>query len=740
MFKFMKNLIPGRAHTTNLQTIRTLADVMSFSRPILRKEDLLRLEQTHSSLEREVHETRNEAVKLAATLSSELEKARRTNATILDSMMDALISLDCHGNVLEINSSAERLLGFTNDELVGKPSSSFLLGRKINAASLFDEGKNFVRYMRETCTEQTPFITRKNFYRLYVQSKNTELNKVHSLTCCHKTGKVLDINTYVNVLNIDVDNFDNLVFIAVLKDMSEQVAANAVIDNLTQLQLGLLSAMPNPVFYKGADLKFLGANAAFCKLMEMRPDMILGKTSSDIFPPSTASVLDSVDELLHDAERADVNTQNLIVFGSRTKTPHNIALYSAAVRDKAGAFSGTVGTMVDLTELLSVQRFQTTLMESVKNPVYYLYRDLRYCGCNLAYETLIGLSRDQIIGRTRVDVLNMIADNAACKLTEYQSQFASGLAEHNLRDTELTTGLVDSQTYELRIPNAITGEIRDAVAYRSALRNVSGEFDGVLCLLTDVTNLKTAERFHQRIFDATPIPIYYKDKDSKYVMCNQAFADLFLTTKEELIGKTVLNVHDLVRAGARSLLSETLFEQESHFIGVLSTMHQEEQQLLESGYCNVRSFDVSLWSYKHREAREMVVYHSVLCNAEGKPEGFIGSFVDVTELRRASTLHSALTGSLDRHAVCFFDSSLLVNSCNEAFEQLIGLSKEELLGMSISDQRISAYTSTDTKPHVIQVNGKKILNYSVHVKNSANSLVGIACVYFVTSTDKTTEA
>lgn len=736
---FFKPFSSRRDHAATLKSISALADVLH-ARPILRQEDLLRLEQTHASLEKEIRETKAEAVRLGRTLSSELEKAKRRNSIILDSMMDSMVSLDCKGNVLEINSSAERLLGFSNTELVGKPSSSFFRGQKINATSLYEEGKNFIRYMREVCDANTSFTDRKNFYRLYVQSKNTELNKIQPLTCCHKNGKVLDINVCINVLNIDVDNFDNLVFIAVLKDITEQMAANAQIDNLTQLQLGLLSAMPNPVFYKGADLRFLGANTAFCRMMEMRPDMIIGKTFSDVFPEDTAALLDNVDEVLKDSKRSDVHTQNLVVFGSRTKTPHNVALYSAAVRDKAGAFSGTVGAMVDLTELLSVQRFQATLMESVQNPVYYLDRSLRYCGCNLAYEKILGISRDEIIGRTREEVIRLISTHAERNLKELAPFFPREIADHIQKDIELTTGLVDAQQYELRIPNAVTGEILDVVAYRSALRNVSGEFDGVLCLLTDVTHLKTAERFHQRIFDATPIPIYYKDADSKYVMCNQAFADLFMTTKEELIGKTVKNVHDLVKLGAtRSMVTDQFAIHEARFVEVIETMHQEEQRLVAEGYCNVRSFDVSLWSYKHDEVRDMVVYHSVLCNDSGVPEGFIGSFVDVTELRRASTLHAALTGSVDGHAVCFFDSSLKVNSCNESFAALVGIEKDQLLGTPITDPRIAPYTSVDTRPHMVLIGDKRILSYSIHVKNAANSLVGIACVFFLTPTDKTAE-
>ena len=48
---------------------------------------------------------------------------------------------------------------------------------------------------------------------------------------------------------------------------------------------------------------------------------------------------------------------------------------------------------------------------------------------------------------------------------------------------------------------------------------------------------------HQKIIDALPIPIFYRDLNSVYQMCNQAHEKFTGRPKEMIIGKTVHEVH-----------------------------------------------------------------------------------------------------------------------------------------------------------------------------------------------------
>ena len=51
---------------------------------------------------------------------------------------------------------------------------------------------------------------------------------------------------------------------------------------------------------------------------------------------------------------------------------------------------------------------------------------------------------------------------------------------------------------------------------------------------------------HQKIIDALPIPIFYRDMKGAYMACNLAQEKLLGLTKSQIIGKTVFDIQPLV--------------------------------------------------------------------------------------------------------------------------------------------------------------------------------------------------
>mgnify|MGYP001564517304 CR=1 FL=1 len=68
-------------------------------------------------------------------------------------------------------------------------------------------------------------------------------------------------------------------------------------------------------------------------------------------------------------------------------------------------------------------RFSNTLIEANPLPIFYKNREGRYIGCNAAFESFIGLKRDQIVGKT---VFEVAAEEMASKCHEKDEElFAS---------------------------------------------------------------------------------------------------------------------------------------------------------------------------------------------------------------------------------------------------------------------------------------------------------------------------
>src|SRR5690554_5821001 len=49
--------------------------------------------------------------------------------------------------------------------------------------------------------------------------------------------------------------------------------------------------------------------------------------------------------------------------------------------------------------------------------------------------------------------------------------------------------------------------------------------------------------FYQKVFDALPIPIFYRDLNGVYQMCNTAHEEFSGKPREQIIGKSVYDIH-----------------------------------------------------------------------------------------------------------------------------------------------------------------------------------------------------
>lgn len=80
----------------------------------------------------------------------------------------------------------------------------------------------------------------------------------------------------------------------------------------------------------------------------------------------------------------------------------------------------------------------------------------------------------------------------------------------------------------------------------SPLRDHAGNIVGGVEVVRDISRRKQVEQasvlqaeFLQRLIDTIPNPIFYKDRDGRYLGCNQAFLDFIGTERQGLVGRTV---------------------------------------------------------------------------------------------------------------------------------------------------------------------------------------------------------
>ena len=164
-----------------------------------------------------------------------------------------------------------------------------------------------------------------------------------------------------------------------------------------------------------------------------------------------------------------------------------------------------------------------SLFEAVPNPFFIKDRDGRYLGCNSAFDAYLGLSRDQIIGRTVYDIApKELADR----------YFA---ADQELFDHPGT------QVYEARVRWA-DGSLRDVILHKSPLFGAGGEIRGLTGIIVDITErkrmeqaLRQREQQYRTLVEHSPDLIVRYDTGLRRIYVNPAWERASGLAAEEVI-------------------------------------------------------------------------------------------------------------------------------------------------------------------------------------------------------------
>jgi PAS domain S-box-containing protein len=168
---------------------------------------------------------------------------------------------------------------------------------------------------------------------------------------------------------------------------------------------------------------------------------------------------------------------------------------------------------------------------------------------------------------------------------------------------------------------------------------------------------------HQKIIDALPIPIFYRDMKGIYMACNLAQEKLLGVAKSQIIGKTVFDIQPF---------------------DIAEIYAQRDQELLDSP--GDQSYEA-----KFRDVsgtmHDVVFTKAVIRDNQGEVMGIVGSIFDITErkkaerklekAREATVIASAMMHKI-RAGIIIVDSELKVIDSNEAFAKIFGTEIEEL--------------------------------------------------------------
>ncbi|AKB24411.1 sensory transduction histidine kinase [Methanosarcina sp. MTP4] len=485
-------------------------------------------------------------------------------------------------------------------------------------------------------------------------------------------------NFLVNRAVFKDENGRTATMVAVMLDVSELRRNEKKIRNNVKFLETLLNTIPNPVFYKDSKGAYLGCNETFSKMITGLPkEEILGYTLPELadrfvndFSPKFST--EEIRKLIENSDQYHREGLELIKTGESQLEEYEAFCADGRKRDfltsrtayhnEKGEVAGMVSVMQDITRIKQIERtlrnnlqFLETLINTIPNPVFYKDRNGVYIGCNEVFANrLFGLPREKIIGKTLPALQVPVTE----ELKEYCHRVALELARTGKKqENDLKFGCADGKT-------------RDFIVNRAAFRNEEGEIAGIVGVMLDITQRKSAEEalqdtvsFLETLLDDIPSPVFQRDKNGIYLNCNETFASQIMgLPKEKVIGGSFTDF----RKRVPKELAEIYQLHDKEFLRQGGSQYYEIKVVCADGL-----------------KRDFLLHKAAYKDSSGNVSGVVGVMLDITQRKEAEEIFRKSEEKFREvaertgHLVYDYDLKTGQSSWAGAIEELTGYGYEE---------------------------------------------------------------
>ena len=258
------------------------------------------------------------------------------------------------------------------------------------------------------------------------------------------------------------------------------IARRATNELRTQLSFTqqLLEAIPNPVYFRDPQGRYLGCNRAYEKYIGLARDELIGKTAHDVAPDDIADRSMFADRALIAKPSAEAY-ESSVVYAPDGKR-HDVLINKATFHGPGGEVAGLVGVLVDITgrkQLEAATRESNQRLRAVIQaaPLAIIARDLKGVinMWNPAAERMFGWREDEVLGTDVSIVPGELGEQAR----ELRIRALAGE----------TVGPVETRRFNR------AGQAIDVALAAAPIYGAEEQVIGIIATLTDITRRKQAE-------------------------------------------------------------------------------------------------------------------------------------------------------------------------------------------------------------------------------------------------------
>ena len=440
-------------------------------------------------------------------------------------------------------------------------------------------------------------------------------------------------------------------------DISERKRLERNLEGEKSLLRAVIDAIPDVIFLKDRQSRFILANQATADLMGAgSPAELIGKTDGDFYPQGLAREFRADEKKLMETGRPLIDKEEQKEIDGEKRW---IAMIKLPVRDADGKVSGLVGTGRDFTER---RRFEVALRESEEKcrtifmeapiGIFHSTPEGKLINVNPAFARMMGYDSSE-------QLIEDVSEGSSAEIIPEGAQDRSA----HLDSTLLEHGW---QKGEIRYRHKNGGIVvtRSTVRSYVPLGSAGLELEGFVEDITEQKHVEQDLAWERHLFtilmESSPEHIYFKDRESRFIRISRSHARaLGLENPSEAVGKS-----DADFFGAEH--AQKALEDERRVMKTGTPLMDIEELLVPSD----------------RPATWVITSKMPFLDQENSIVGTFGISHDITRRKLLEAKNQQLATLVDAadDAIVGIDLSRRITVWNRGAEQVYGYTASEMIG------------------------------------------------------------
>jgi PAS domain S-box-containing protein len=318
----------------------------------------------------------------------------------------------------------------------------------------------------------------------------------------------------------------------------------------------IINIIPEPVYIKGADSRYMLVNLAFARQLDKQPEDLIGQLPEQVFDdPEYGHMVQAEDmkvlaglqlfkeehgpnpvtgeerfQLVAKQACLDVRGQQVII-----GTNFNVTRWRVAERELQLVLER------EREQRKRTQEFVQRLIDVIPEPIYIKDAQAHFLMVNQAFASERQRPAHELIGMTSFDLapntdsIHMVAEEDAEILRNGTNIFKEHHAVTPVTGEERIRQVHKRLCFDADGNPIIVGAHFDITSLRIAERTLQA------ALNREVELRERVQNYMQRLIDVIPQPVYVKDAASRYLMVNEAFVQERNRPREAIIGDSSIH-------------------------------------------------------------------------------------------------------------------------------------------------------------------------------------------------------